>query len=51
MTCKVRKHTFVHVRQGKILISLQIHTVGSVFSLGALGIAKDAKYLHADTED
>ena len=46
----VRKRTFGHVRPAKIQISLRICAGWSESSLGALWIAKDAKYLYADSE-
>ena len=47
----VRKCTFGHVRPAKIQISLRIRAGWSESSLGAIWIAKDAKFLHADNED
>ena len=47
----VGKRTFGHVRPVKIQISLYIRTVWSESSLDAFWIAKDAKFLHADSED
>ena len=35
----------------EIQISLRIRAVWSKYSLGAFGIAKDAKFLHVDNED
>ena len=46
-----KKHTFVHVRPAKIQIRLRIRAVWSESSLGAVWIAKDAKFLTADNED
>ena len=51
MRPNVRKHTFAHVRPAKIQISLRTSAVWSESSLGAFRIAKDAKFLHADTKD
>ena len=51
MSCYVRKHTFRYVLPAKIQISLRIYAVSLESSLGAFGIAKDAKFLHADNED
>ena len=39
------------MRWAKIQISLRIRAVWSESSLGAIWIAKDAKFLHADNED
>ena len=47
MSHNVRKHTFGHVRPGKIQISLRIRTVLSVSSVDAFWIAKDGKFLQA----
>ena len=49
MTHNVRKRTSGQVRTAKIQISLRIRRSES--SLGAFGISKDAKFLHADNED
>ena len=49
MCHNVRKRTFRYMRPAKIQISLRIRA-GSESSLGALWIAKDAKFLHADNE-
>ena len=51
MNYTVRKRIFGHVRPAKIQISLRICAVWSDSSLGAFGIAKYAKFLHADNED
>ena len=45
----VRKRTFGHVRPAKIQISLRIRAVWSESSLSAFWIAKDAKFVHADS--
>ena len=47
----VRKRAVAHARPAKILISLRIRADWSESSLGAIWIAKDAKFLHADNED
>ena len=47
----VRKRTFGHMRPAKIQIILHIDAVGSKSSLCVFGIAKDAKFLHADVKD
>ena len=51
MTHNVRKRTFEHVRPAKNQIRLRIRAVWSESSLVAFRIAKDAKFLHADSED
>ena len=49
MSRNFRKRTFRHVRQAKIQISLRIRAVWSESSLGALYIAKAAKFLSMRT--
>ena len=46
----VRKHTFVHVRQTMILISLRLRTVWLESWLGAFRVPKNAKFRHAVNE-
>ena len=46
-----QKRTFGHVRPAKIQISLRIRAVWSKSSLDAFGIAKNAKFIHADNKD
>ena len=48
---KGRKRKIGLMRPVKIQISLCIRTFWSEYSLSALWIAKDAKFLHADIED
>ena len=44
-----RQETYLgYVRQAKIQISLRIRAVWSEYSLSALWMAKNAKFLHAD---
>ena len=47
----VRKYTIAQVREAKIQIGLRICAVWSESSLGAIWIAKDAKFLNANKED
>ena len=47
----IRKRTFEHMHPAKIQISLRIRAGWSESSLGAVWIAMDAKFLHADKED
>ena len=47
----VRKRTFWRVHPAKIQISLRVRAVWSESSQGAFWITKDAKNLHADSED
>ena len=51
MNLNVKKDTFGHVRPAKIQIRLRIRAVWSESSLGAVWLAKPAKFLHADNED
>ena len=51
LSCNIRQCTFRHVPLVKILISLHICTVWFESSLGIFLIAKDARFLHADSED
>ena len=46
-----KKDTFGYALSAKIQISLRIRAVWSEPSLGAIRIAKDARFLHADNED
>ena len=46
-----RKCTFGYVHPAWIQISMRIRTVWSESLLDAFGIAKNAKFLHADNED
>ena len=49
--CQKTKRTLGHVRPSKIQISLHIRAVWLNSLLGAIWIAEDAKFLHADNED
>ena len=51
MSLNVRERTVWHGRPGEILTSLRIRAVWSESSLGAVWIAKDTKFIHADNEN
>ena len=50
MSSNVIKRTVGHIRREKIQINLRIRAVWSESSLGELWTAKDAKYIHVDSD-